>query len=130
MTVLTPVIREFVVDRRAHVRMTSARNWRLDQAARHGGKRALRSDRTLVGQVFGGPGVISGILEFDAVPACRRVCIHLESDGVRMRDGYSSALDGTFSFGLLPADRPYTVIAYDDSGTYAALIWNGVLPTV
>lgn len=130
MTIRTPAIREFAFDRRAHVRATSPRTWRVDRAPRHGGRRVLGFDRTLVGQVFSGPGVISGILELDAVPARRRVCIHLESDGVRMRDGYSSAIDGTFSFDLLPADRPYTVIAYDDSGTYAALIWNGVLPTV
>lgn len=130
MSVLTPVIREFVVDRRAHTRVASAQSWSIDRTPRSGGKRQFRFYRTLVGALLSGPGVISGVLTVDGVPARRRVVLHTESDGVRMRDGFSSAVDGTFSFDLLPDGQPYTVIAYDDTGAFQALIWNGVIPTV
>lgn len=130
MTTYTPVIRNFASDRSVRVRLSSTRRWALDRVPHARRSREWTLERTLQGAVFGGPGVISGVLTVNGAPARRRVCVHLESDGARMRDGYSSAVDGTFAYIRLLPGTPYTVIAYDETGECQALIWNGVMPTV
>lgn len=78
---------------------------------------------------FVGPGIISGTT-FDHgtpdVPVRRRVRLYIELEGQLVREVFSDATTGAFSFRGLTTTRAFTIVAYDHTGTWRMEAWNGV----
>ncbi|MBS0453957.1 MAG: hypothetical protein JSS14_21865 [Proteobacteria bacterium] len=78
----------------------------------------------------GGPGTVYGTTKIDSspdIPVSRRVCLFIEKSIRPLREMWSDPVTGAFTFSNLPMGMPFTVIAYDYTQTYPALIWDGVL---
>lgn len=61
-------------------------------------------------------------------PLSRRVRLHNERDGRLVREVWSDA-QGNYIFDEIKGDRQYSVIAYDHTGTYRAVIADNITPT-
>lgn len=74
---------------------------------------------------FGGDGRISG----DVVryvppdePVWRRVRLFTRRDGRLVRETWSDPITGAYSFDYISPDLEYTLVAYDHTGAYQAVI--------
>ena len=82
---------------------------------------------------FGGSGRIAGTVKEDGspdVPVKRRVRLHRERDGLLVREVWSDPVTGAYSFDYIDATKRYTVIAYDHTGAFEAVVAAGVVPDV
>ncbi len=81
---------------------------------------------------FGGAGVISGTVKRDAdpldLPMRRRVRLFDERSGLLVREAWSEAATGAYSFAGLDATRTYAVVAYDHEHHYRAVIADNMTP--
>lgn len=81
---------------------------------------------------FGGAGVVSGTVKRDAdpvdLPMRRRVRLFDERSGLLVREAWSEAATGAYSFAGLDATRTYTVVAYDHEHHYRAVIADNMTP--
>lgn len=82
----------------------------------------------------GGIGYIPGTVKRAAtpadVPARRRVRLHRDVDGVMVREAWSHAVTGEYLFSGINHRQRYTVIAYDHTGEFEAVVAAGVVPDV
>lgn len=83
---------------------------------------------------FGGCGVVIGTVKRDAdpvdLPMRRRVRLFDERSGLLVREAWSDAATGAYSFAGLDASRTYTVVAYDHDHAYRAVIADNMTPEV
>lgn len=83
---------------------------------------------------FGGAGVVSGTVKRDAdpvdLPMRRRVRLFDERSGLLVREAWSEAATGAYSFAGIDAARTYTVVAYDHDRAYRAVIADNMTPEV
>lgn len=83
---------------------------------------------------FGGAGVVSGTVKRDAdpvdLPMRRRVRLFDERSGLLVREAWSDASTGAYSFAGLDATRTYTAVAYDHDHAYRAVIADNMTPEV
>lgn len=84
--------------------------------------------------ICGGNGTISATVKKDAdpidLPLRRRVRLMREVDGRVIRETWSDAATGVYTFtGIDPAQR-YTVIAYDHERNYRAVVADNLAPEV
>lgn len=83
---------------------------------------------------FGGRGVVSGTVKRDAdpvdLPMHRRVRLFDERSGLLVREAWSEAATGAYSFAGIDAARTYTVVAYDHEHAYRAVIADNMTPEV
>lgn len=83
---------------------------------------------------FGGRGVVSGTVKRDAdpvdLPMRRRVRLFDERSGLLVREAWSEAATGAYSFAGLDATRTYTAVAYDHDRAYRAVIADNMTPEV
>lgn len=81
---------------------------------------------------FAGAGFIAGTVKRDAdpsdVPLKRRVRLHREQDGMLIRETWSNATTGAYSFPWINETWRYTVITYDYEHNYRAVIADNILP--
>lgn len=89
----------------------------------------------LLGDVeHGGRGRIPGTVKRDAdpvdLPLRRRVRLHREVDGLLVRETWSDAATGTFSFEWIDESQRYTVIACDHLREYSAVIADNLAPEI
>jgi chaperone required for assembly of F1-ATPase len=77
-----------------------------------------------------GPGTITGTTKnTPATPVRRRVRLHEQSSGRIVRETWSDATTGAYTFPNLRLTR-YYVTAFDHTGQYAAVIESDITPTV
>ena len=83
---------------------------------------------------FGGSGTVYGTVKRDAdpvdLPMRRRVRLFDERSGLLVREAWSDAATGAYSFAGLDASRTYTVVAYDHDRAYRAVIADNMTPEV
>lgn len=93
---------------------------------------ALQGSVTARDVEFGGRGVVSGTVKRDAdpvdLPMRRRVRLFDERSGLLVREAWSEAATGAYSFAGLDATRTYTVVAYDHEHHYRAVIADNMTP--
>lgn len=80
---------------------------------------------------FGGFGRIAGTVKKDAspdLPVKRRVRLHRETDGLLVREVWSDAATGAYSFDYIDETKVYTVITYDYLHDYRAVIADNITP--
>ena len=80
--------------------------------------------------VDGGTGTISGTVYIHGtpdIPTARRVRLYDLTRGRLVRETWSEALTGAYSFPRLRAGL-YTVVSYDHTGTYNAVVKDRVEP--
>ena len=82
--------------------------------------------------IHGGPGRITGTVEEKATPNLplrRRVRLHRDVDGMMVRETWSHATTGAYTFTDINPAYTYTVIAYPVTGeNLPALVHHGVIP--
>lgn len=83
---------------------------------------------------FGGAGVVSATVKRDAdpvdLPMRRRVRLFDERSGLLVRETWSEAATGAYSFAGLDAARTYTAVAYDHDHACRAVIADNLTPEV
>ena len=80
---------------------------------------------------FGGPGQITGTVKEKGAPNMplrRRVCLIEEASRTLTRETWSDATTGSYVFRNLDLQRRYTVLSYDHSGVYRAVVADGQIP--
>ena len=83
--------------------------------------------------IHGGKGLITGTVEEKAtpnIPLKRRVRLHRDVDGLMVRETWSHATTGAYTFTDINPAYTYTVIAYDYAHNYRAVIADNLLPEV
>ena len=83
--------------------------------------------------IHGGAGFITGTVEEKAapnVPLRRKVRLHRDVDGMLVRETWSNATTGAYTFTDINPAYTYTVIAYDYAHNYRAVIADNLLPEV
>lgn len=83
--------------------------------------------------IHGGKGFITGTVEEKAtpnIPLKRRVRLHRDVDGMMVRETWSHATTGAYTFTDINPAYTYTVIAYDYAHNYRAVIADNLLPEV
>lgn len=78
----------------------------------------------------GGPGTITGTIKNTGTPNTpvrRRVRLHEQSSGRIVREAWSDATTGAYTFAGLRLTR-YYVTAFDHTGTYGGVIETDVQP--
>ena len=82
--------------------------------------------------IHGGKGFIPGTVEEKAtpnIPLRRRVRLHRDVDGMMVRETWSDAVTGAYTFTDINPAYTYTVIAYPVTGDgLPALVHHGVIP--
>ena len=82
--------------------------------------------------IHGGVGVITGTVEEKAtpnIPLRRRVRLHRDVDGMMVRETWSHATTGAYTFTDINPAYTYTVVAYPVTGeNLPALVHHGVIP--
>jgi hypothetical protein len=73
-------------------------------------------------------GVITGLVTVAGAPAWRRVRLFRDIDGQCMGEKWSDPKTGAVTFTGLNSGHAYTGLAYDHTGTYQSMVWNGVTP--
>lgn len=80
----------------------------------------------------GGAGVISGTVKIDGdptdTPVRRRVVLLREPDAVAVRETWSDAVTGAYAFTGVNLAYRYTVLAYDHTHSYRAVVADNVTP--
>ena len=83
--------------------------------------------------IHGGKGFIPGTVEEKAtpnIPLRRRVRLHRDVDGLMVRETWSDAVTGAYTFtGINPA-YTYHAIAFDYTRNYSAVIADNLTPEV
>jgi len=81
---------------------------------------------------FGGNGVINGTVkeksEPSNVPLYRRVRLLDQRSGYVVAETWSNATTGAYSFANIDRSRKYTVVSYDHTGFYRAVIADNLTP--
>lgn len=84
--------------------------------------------------IHGGKGVIQGFVERKDTPANvplrRRVRLVREIDGMTVRETWSDATSGAYSFPSIAEQYTYTVLAYDHEHNYRAVLADNLTPEV
>lgn len=82
---------------------------------------------------FSGPGVVSGTVKVLALPenmpVFRRLRLHEQKSGKLVREVWSDALTGAYSFTGLRM-TVYYVTGFDHTGTYGGVIETDLVPEV
>ena len=82
--------------------------------------------------IHGGKGFITGAVEEKAtpnIPLRRRVRLHRDVDGMMVRETWSDAVTGAYTFTDINPAYTYTVVAYPVTGeNLPALVHHGVIP--
>lgn len=81
--------------------------------------------------VWGGSGRVSGTTKVKGTPnyaVRRRVRLHREVDGMLVREQWSDATSGAYSFDSVDATKKYTVITYDYEHNFRAVIADNITP--
>ena len=82
--------------------------------------------------IHGGKGFITGTVEEKAtpnIPLRRRVRLHRDVDGMMVRETWSDAVTGAYTFTDINPAYTYTVVAYPVTGeNLPALVHHGVIP--
>ena len=82
--------------------------------------------------IHGGKGFIPGTVEEKAtpnIPLRRRVRLHRDVDGMMVRETWSHATTGAYTFTDINPAYTYTVVAYPVTGeNLPALVHRGVIP--
>lgn len=103
----------------------------------HSAARALASARRLNVLMVqnahdGGDGMVTGTVKNIAlpsnVPVVRRVRLHEQRTGRLIREGWSTAGTGAYSFDGIRRDRRYYVAAFDHTGQYGGVIETDITP--
>lgn len=83
--------------------------------------------------IHGGAGVITGTVEEKAIPNIplrRRVRLHRDVDGLMVRETWSDATTGAYTFTDINPAYKYTAIAYDYAHNYRAVVADNLTPEV
>ena len=83
--------------------------------------------------IHGGKGVITGTVEEKAtpnIPLRRRVRLHRDVDGVMVRETWSHATTGAYTFTDINPAYTYHAIAFDYARNYRAVIADNLTPEV
>lgn len=64
------------------------------------------------------------------VPVWRKVRLFREQDGLLIREVWSDATTGAYRFDNIPAGIAYTVLSYDHTGTFRAVVADRIIPMV
>ena len=83
--------------------------------------------------IHGGAGVITGTVEEKAtpnIPLHRKVRLHRDVDGLMVRETWSHATTGAYTFTDINPACTYTVIAYDYAHNYRAVGADNLTPEV
>lgn len=84
--------------------------------------------------IHGGAGVITGAVKIDTtpvdIPLRRRVRLHREVDGMLVRETWSDAVTGAYTFADINPAYTYTAIAYDYAHDYRAVVADNIAPEV
>lgn len=82
---------------------------------------------------FGGTGTITGTVKEKALPSntplARRTLLMDQRSRVIFRETWSDAVTGAYTFPGVKLNTPHTVLAYDHTGTYRAVIADNILAT-
>lgn len=82
--------------------------------------------------IFGGRGVINGTVKEKSTPAnlplFRKVRLIDERSGYVVAETWSDATTGNYSFANIDRSRTYTVVSYDHTGLYRAVIADRLTP--
>lgn len=81
--------------------------------------------------VFGGTGRISGTTKAKGTPdyaVRRRVRLYAENTGLLVREQWSDAASGAYSFDRISTDYKYTVLSYDYEHNFRAVIADNLTP--
>lgn len=85
-----------------------------------------------IDMIFGGRGVINGTVKErslpDNTPLARRVRLIEERSGYVVAETWSDASTGNYSFANIDRSRTYTVVSYDHTGLYRAVIADRLTP--
>lgn len=84
-------------------------------------------------KIHGGAGRIVGTVEEKGSPNAplrRKVRLHRDVDGTPVRETWSDAKTGAYMFADINPAYTYTVIAYDYTHNYRAVIADGLAPEV
>ena len=84
----------------------------------------------------GGAGFVAGTVkerpkgapEGSEVPVWRRVRLYDERQGACIAETWSNATTGAYRFDCIDMGRIYTVLSYDHTGVFAAVVASGVIP--
>lgn len=77
-----------------------------------------------------GAATLSGtVMNFPATPVARRVVLIEERSGRVVSETWSNPQTGAYTFGELRPQARYTVLAYDHTGNFAAVIADNLSPT-
>ena len=101
-------------------------------AASYSGPRLLSLQKS-GDYIHGGKGFIPGTVEEKAtpnIPLRRRVRLHREIDGMPIREVWSDGATGAYLFVDIDPAYRYTVISYDHTGEFEAVVAAGVVPDV
>ena len=82
---------------------------------------------------FGGKGRIAGTLKIHGTPNTpvqRKVRLVRDRDGLLVRETYSNATTGAYSFDYIDERVRYTVLAYDNLNDFRAVVADNVAPEV
>lgn len=84
--------------------------------------------------ICGGNGTISGTVKKDAdptdLPLRRRVRLMREVDGRVVRETWSDAATGAYTFAGIDPAQTYTALAYDHEHNYRAVVADNLVPEV
>lgn len=85
-----------------------------------------------IDMIFGGRGVISGTVKEQSLPVntplARRVRLIEERSGYVVAETWSDAVTGNYSFANIDRSLTYTVVSYDHTGLYRAVIADRLTP--
>lgn len=83
--------------------------------------------------IHGGKGFITGTVEEKAtpnIPLRRRVRLHRDVDGMMVRETWSDAVTGAYTFTDINPAYTYHTIAFDYARNYLAVIADNLTPEV
>ena len=83
--------------------------------------------------IHGGVGVITGTVEEKAIPNLplrRKVRLHRDVDGLMVRETWSHATTGAYTFTDINPAYTYHAIAFDYARNYSAVIADNLTPEV
>lgn len=83
---------------------------------------------------FAGRGTITGTVKNKSdptnVPVMRRVRLIRDRDGLVAGETWSDPVTGAYTFAEINENLTYTVLSYDHTGTYRAVVADKLIPTV
>jgi hypothetical protein len=82
---------------------------------------------------YGGKGRVSGTVKIKGTPDApvhRRVWLIRDRDGACIREAWSDATTGAYTFDYIDESLTYTVLAYDYQHNFRAVVADNLIPTV